>query len=188
MTHIKGESSCHLDFRNRIFLPPAVRGWICLWWIAAFEHWAVDLLCGVEQWQLVGLITQRSAVRVRPPRPLKIECWSRSASGHYVNKSSGGQSATVPPVPIPNTEVKRCSVDDTALATVWENRSLPGGFILNAAGPTGSASLFNPVEEGSLSQSHKGAGRQNRWASQRRRSILAMSVSCGGGPHASGRG
>jgi hypothetical protein len=26
--------------------------------------------------------------------------------------------------------VKRCSVDDTALATVWENRSLPGGFIL----------------------------------------------------------
>ena len=33
-----------------------------------------------------------------------------------------------PPVPIPNTEVKRFSADDTALATVWENKSLPGGL------------------------------------------------------------
>ena len=33
-----------------------------------------------------------------------------------------------PPVPIPNTEVKRTSADDTALATEWENRSLPGGI------------------------------------------------------------
>jgi hypothetical protein len=31
-----------------------------------------------------------------------------------------------PPVPIPNTEVKRSSADDTALATEWENRSPPG--------------------------------------------------------------
>ena len=35
----------------------------------------------------------------------------------------------VPPVPIPNTEVKRLSADDTALVTEWENRPLPGGFI-----------------------------------------------------------
>ena len=34
----------------------------------------------------------------------------------------------VPPVPIPNTEVKRLSADDTALATEWENRPLPGVF------------------------------------------------------------
>ena len=40
----------------------------------------------------------------------------------------GGSSEAAPPVPIPNTEVKRPSADDTASARVWENRSLPGGF------------------------------------------------------------
>ena len=33
-----------------------------------------------------------------------------------------------PPVPIPNTEVKLRSADDTASARVWENRSLPGDY------------------------------------------------------------
>ena len=33
-----------------------------------------------------------------------------------------------PPVPIPNTEVKRLSADDTREATLWENMPLPGGF------------------------------------------------------------
>ena len=33
------------------------------------SHGRVGSCCGVEQWQLVGLITQRSAVRIRPPRP-----------------------------------------------------------------------------------------------------------------------
>ena len=33
-----------------------------------------------------------------------------------------------PPVPIPNTEVKLRSADDTAPARVWENRSLPGDY------------------------------------------------------------
>ena len=32
------------------------------------------------------------------------------------------------PVPIPNTEVKRLSADDTREATLWENMPLPGGF------------------------------------------------------------
>ena len=41
---------------------------------------------------------------------------------------SGGFSETAPPVPIPNTEVKRLSADDTAFAKVWENKSLPGDF------------------------------------------------------------
>ncbi len=31
-----------------------------------------------------------------------------------------------PPVPFPNTVVKRPSADDTALVTEWENRSPPG--------------------------------------------------------------
>ena len=35
-----------------------------------------------------------------------------------------------PPVPIPNTEVKRYSAHDTAPAKVWENRSLPGDYFL----------------------------------------------------------
>ena len=30
-----------------------------------------------------------------------------------------------PPVPIPNTEVKLTSADDTCLETDWENRSMP---------------------------------------------------------------
>ena len=38
---------------------------------------------------------------------------------------SGGSSGAGPPVPISNTEVKHPSADDTALATGWENRSLP---------------------------------------------------------------
>ena len=39
----------------------------------------------------------------------------------------GGSSEVAPPVPIPNTVVKRLSADDTALVTEWENRSPPGG-------------------------------------------------------------
>ena len=40
----------------------------------------------------------------------------------------GGSSEVAPPVPIPNTAVKRLSAYDTALATGWENRSSPGGM------------------------------------------------------------
>ena len=39
-----------------------------------------------------------------------------------------------PPVPIPNTEVKRPSADDTAPVTEWENRSLPESFRLDSCG------------------------------------------------------
>ena len=45
-----------------------------------------------------------------------------------VDMLPGGFSGVDPPVPIPNTEVKRTSADDTALATEWENRSPPGGI------------------------------------------------------------
>ena len=37
----------------------------------------------------------------------------------------GGHSEEVPPVPIPNTEVKLFSADGTARETVWESRSPP---------------------------------------------------------------
>ena len=38
----------------------------------------------------------------------------------------GGLTARVTPVPIPNTEVKPCRADDTALETARERRSPPG--------------------------------------------------------------
>ena len=64
-----------------------------------------------------------------------------------VIRPSGGLSEADPPVPIPNTEVKRFSADDTALATVWENRSLPGGLFLfpRSSAPIGDSSHF-PVK------------------------------------------
>ena len=37
----------------------------------------------------------------------------------------GVNGCEVPPVPIPNTEVKLIRVEDTWLATTWENRSMP---------------------------------------------------------------
>ena len=40
-------------------------------------------------------------------------------------KAVGFLNAEGPPVPIPNTEVKLCSAEDTSLATVRENRSKP---------------------------------------------------------------
>ena len=41
----------------------------------------------------------------------------------------GDASGEAPPVPIPNTEVKLSSAEDTRGATSWENRSSPGYFI-----------------------------------------------------------
>ena len=40
-------------------------------------------------------------------------------------KKVGFFNAEGPPVPIPNTEVKLCSADNTSLATVREDRSKP---------------------------------------------------------------
>ena len=38
---------------------------------------------------------------------------------------AGADDAKVPPVPIPNTVVKLTYVEDTWLATTWENRAMP---------------------------------------------------------------
>jgi hypothetical protein len=43
-----------------------------------------------------------------------------------MQKFPGGLTARVTPVPIPNTEVKPCRADDTALETTRERRSPPG--------------------------------------------------------------
>ena len=44
----------------------------------------------------------------------------------YTNeKKVSATNAQGPPVPIPNTEVKLCSAEDTKLEAAWENRSMP---------------------------------------------------------------
>ena len=42
-----------------------------------------------------------------------------------VSLRDGVDSGEVPPVPIPNTEVKLTGVDNTWLATAWEDRYSP---------------------------------------------------------------
>src|SRR5437588_7758631 len=48
-----------------------------------------------------------------------------SEGGTPGTKYAGGHRIRVPPVPIPNTEVKPDTADGTAWETVWESRSLP---------------------------------------------------------------
>ena len=60
---------------------------------------------------------------------------SASSSSHQV---LGDHSERVPPVPIPNTEVKPLSPDCTARAGVWETRKLPGLSL----SPTQKVGLF----------------------------------------------
>ena len=49
------------------------------------------------------------------------------------SQASGGQSEEVPPVPIPNTEVKLLSVDNTWRVTAREDRTLPERKITDEA-------------------------------------------------------
>ena len=46
---------------------------------------------------------------------------------------SGGDNEGVPPVPIPNTEVKPFSADGTWLETARESRSLPDSIFLSSS-------------------------------------------------------
>ena len=46
-----------------------------------------------------------------------------------LKKSAGVNGDEVPPVPIPNTEVKLICVEDTWMVTSWENISMPAFFI-----------------------------------------------------------
>ena len=48
-----------------------------------------------------------------------------SEGGTPGSKFAGGHRIRVPPVPIPNTEVKPDTADGTVWETVWESRSLP---------------------------------------------------------------
>ena len=58
---------------------------------------------------------------------------------------AGGHRIRVPPVPIPNTEVKPDTADGTARETAWESRSLPA-LILEARSSTdGRAFVCTPA-------------------------------------------
>ena len=46
-------------------------------------------------------------------------------NGHFLFITVGDSNAEGPPVPIPNTEVKLCSGNNTCLATDREDSSLP---------------------------------------------------------------
>ena len=59
---------------------------------------------------------QKAAVRQRP---------FKEAAKEAVPKESGVNDHEEPPVPIPNTEVKLMCVENTWLATAWEDRSMP---------------------------------------------------------------
>ena len=48
-----------------------------------------------------------------------------SFEGTIPQVKSGDDGKEDPPVPMPNTEVKLLSVDDTWRATAWESRTLP---------------------------------------------------------------
>ena len=56
--------------------------------------------------------------------------------GRQLKIYPGDASGEAPPVPIPNTEVKLSSAEDTRGATSWENRSSPGYFISIVSAPT----------------------------------------------------
>ena len=64
---------------------------------------------------------------------------SPSIFNTFSNEFLGDPSEEVPPVPIPNTEVKLLSPDGTARASVWESRKLPE---LKSKSPPGTGGLF----------------------------------------------
>ena len=49
-----------------------------------------------------------------------------------IENASGDHAGGVPPVPIPNTEVKTSRADDTWGASPWESRSSPGNLCKKA--------------------------------------------------------
>jgi hypothetical protein len=71
----------------------------------------------------------RVLISSAPPGSLELLAARDRGSRHRDGRSSGGPGGSrgvVPPVPFPNTVVKRPSANDTAWATAWDNRPVPG--------------------------------------------------------------
>ena len=54
-------------------------------------------------------------------------------NGGKQNQTVGVDDNEGPPVPIPNTEVKLVDVDNTWLATAWNDRKTPTQIFLNSS-------------------------------------------------------
>src|SRR3954464_3835340 len=75
---------------------------------------------------------------------LPDEAPTGAKSGTPGSKYAGGHRIRVPPVPIPNTEVKPDTADGTVWETAWESRSLPALFRKKSPGRISSrAFLFS---------------------------------------------
>jgi hypothetical protein len=70
----------------------------------------------------------RSLARAGHPPDLVLFYSSVLAPSPGSPSGGGAASGVDPPVPIPNTVVKRFSTDGTACASAWENRPPPGTF------------------------------------------------------------
>ena len=80
---------------------------------------------------------------------------------------TGANGDEVPPVPIPNTEVKLISVENTWLATAWEDRTVPVQITERSKTFSAYCSLAQSVERMTVnhdvvSSSLTGAAKKNR--------------------------
>ena len=67
-----------------------------------------------------------SSLPCPPWRERRVIARGRKAQRRSSKSGPGGACGVVPPVPFPNTVVKRSSAYDTARATAWDNRPVPG--------------------------------------------------------------
>ena len=91
-----------------------------------------------------------------------LEAWSRSqgapAPAKATIQASGDHSAVVPPVPIPNTEVKRCSPNDSASIGCVKVGRRQSYEPAESKDPAGSLFLLGGSEEGRRFRSEAHAG------------------------------
>ena len=71
-------------------------------------------------------------VAARGRKVSELQGASRTRLVMVSRRGPGGAGGVVPPVPIPNTVVKRSSADDTAWATAWDNRPVPGPVLTSS--------------------------------------------------------
>src|SRR5215470_5944825 len=79
----------------------------------------------------------RIHVLLRPSRPSAQLSVNFSRGAHWLAWrpiGPGGESGVVPPVPMPNTVVKRSSAHDTGVTKPRENRPVPGPFGRHTSG------------------------------------------------------
>ena len=70
----------------------------------------------------------------------------------YVPNIVGVFNGEGPPVPIPNTEVKLTSADNTCLETDWKDRSTPTQRVWRKSSPLNFASLAQQVEHAAVNR------------------------------------